>query len=346
MDIKKFDLSRLSGNRSLDPELIGYDDSLDIIKDELHNLRKSFIKIGWYLKHINEKGMYQKDGYKDIFELAYAKFRMSEATVNRMINLCIEFSVNHNSPELDEQYQDFSESQLFEMLPMKQEERNEISPEMTVKEIREIKVENKTKKEPSEKLVKAFLESHIKNLSDYETISDLKKYMVDMYGKGYAGGSSPCSFKCTPRGIRLKNYEEITWLAFAKKAWVYREHRELESTEMPDIHDMDTGKESVELCIVPEEEAAPDPAVVSDQPTPNGDNGNNGDNGDDAGGTIEREFASLIKKAVELSWSLYEGFRFSSQNHTLSEVEKFQDWSASLNDVVHALCKFKSENNL
>lgn len=343
MDIKKFDLSRLSGNSSLDPELIGYDDSLDIIKDELHNLRKSFIKIGWYLKHINEKGMYQKDGYKDIFELAYAKFRMSEATVNRMINLCIEFSVNHNSPELDEKYQDFSESQLFEMLPMKQEERNEILPEMTVKEIREIKAENKAMKEPPGKLVGDFLRIMEVIPSDYETISDLKEYLSKRFRHASGGtyeikGNDLHSYKGTPRGICLNNYDEITWMAFAKKAWVYREQES--STEIPDTQDMDTGKESVELCIVPEEEAAPDPAVVSDQPTPNGDNGN------DAGGTIEREFASLIKEAVELSWSLYEGFRFSSQNHTLSEVEKFQDWSASLNDVVHALFKFKSENNL
>lgn len=335
MDVKKFDLSRLSGNRSFDPELVDYEDSIDIIKDELHSLRKSFIKIGWYLKHINEKEMYRKDGYEDIFELAHAKFRMSKGTANRMINLCIEFSVGHNSPELDEQYRDFSESQLFEMLPMKQDERDEISPDMTVKEIRGKKAENKAMKEPSEKLVKAFQESHIKNLSDYETISDLKKYMVDMYGKVYAGGSSPCSYKCTPRGISLENYDEITWMAFAKKAWVYREQKSF--AEMLDTQDMDTGKEREEPGIALEDAADPDPTAVCHQIAPNGD---------DVGGTMEQEFALLIKEAAELSWSLYCGFRFSGQNHTLSEIKKYQDWTDSLNDVVHALCKFKSQNNL
>lgn len=58
MDIKKnkFDLSRLSGNRPFDPDLIDYEDSVEIIGDEIHNMRKSFVKIGWHLKHIKERG--------------------------------------------------------------------------------------------------------------------------------------------------------------------------------------------------------------------------------------------------------------------------------------------------
>lgn len=312
MEVKKFDLSRLSGNRIFNPELIDYEDSVDIIGDEIHSVRKSFVKIGWHLKHIKEKGTYQRDGYKDIFEFAHAKFKMSEGTVNRMINLCIEFSVGHDSPELDERYLGFDESQLFEMLPMKESERDEISPDMTVKQIREKKAENKAMKEPSVELVSNFLKGQGIVLSDYETISDLKKFMVDTYGKRYKSGDSPCKFECTHRGIRLKSYDEntwldeITWLAFAKKAWVFKE------------------SESVD--------------------TPDGQNENTKPVNREKAAASEPEYASLIEEATELSQNLFEGFRFSAQNHTLSEIEKYKAWANELNSIVDRLSEFN--NNL
>lgn len=226
MDLKPFDISKLSGKSTFDPSQIGYEDSIDIIKDELRNTQKSFVKIGWYLKHIDENNMYIQDGYKDIFEFALDKFGISSGTANRFINVCKEFSKGHDSPELDDKYCNFKVSQLFEMLPMKEDERDEITPDMSVKEIRETKEELKAKKEPSIEDIKAFY----LHISDYLPVfhepKEIKEHFLNEYGKGYKGEiieieHELLNYCCTPRGISINNSEEITWLSFANKLWDY-----------------------------------------------------------------------------------------------------------------------------
>lgn len=139
MAVNPFSVMNLAKMQLRDPRKIGYEDSIDIIREELYKTRKSFIKIGWYLKHIEEGNMHIENGYQTIYELALDQFNISESTASRFIRLCENFSVDNNSPELDEKYEDFSVSQLFEMLPMETEQRQLIQPGMTVKEIRDVK---------------------------------------------------------------------------------------------------------------------------------------------------------------------------------------------------------------
>ena len=145
MAVNNFNLMNLGKMQLMDPNKMNYEDSIDIIREELHKTRKSFIKIGWYLKHIEEKQMHLENGYSTIYDLAFDKFNITETTANRFIRLCENFSVGNNSPELDDKYEDFNVSQLFEMLPMQKEERELIGPDMTVKEIREVKKSLKEK---------------------------------------------------------------------------------------------------------------------------------------------------------------------------------------------------------
>lgn len=139
MGIQHFDVMNLGKAKLVDPEKMSYQDSVDIIYDELHKTRKSFIKIGWYLKHIHDNQMYEEDGYDNIYEFAKDKFKLSQPTATRFMQVCEEFSINHNSPELDEKYEEFSVSQLFEMLPMQKEQQEQVTPDMTIKQIREMK---------------------------------------------------------------------------------------------------------------------------------------------------------------------------------------------------------------
>lgn len=127
----------------MNPEQMGYKDSLEIIKDESVKIQKSFVKIGWYLKHIKDDELYKEDGYANINECAADQLGYSQSTVSRLINICEKFSKNHNSPELDDKYAGFDKSQMIEMLPMEPEQLERVKPDMTVKQIRDIKDEGK-----------------------------------------------------------------------------------------------------------------------------------------------------------------------------------------------------------
>ncbi len=147
MAVKPFNVMNLGKVGLFDPTELGYRDSLDIIKDESIKIQKSFVKIGWYLKHIRDNGLYSEGGYTNINECAAEQFGYSQSTVSRFINICEKFSKEHNSPELDEKYAGFDRSQMIEMLPMEPEQLEKVVPEMTVKQIREIKNSGKAKPE-------------------------------------------------------------------------------------------------------------------------------------------------------------------------------------------------------
>lgn len=147
MGIKNFNVMDLGRAVIIKPEQLGYMDSLDIIKDESLRIQKSFVKIGWYLKHIRDNELYKEDGYTNIWECAADQLGYSQSTVSRFINICEKFSKDHNSPELDSKYAGFDKSQMIEMLPMEAEQLEKITPDMTVKQIRDIKLGNKGEKE-------------------------------------------------------------------------------------------------------------------------------------------------------------------------------------------------------
>ena len=150
MGVKPFNVMDFGKTSLLNPEQLGYQDSIDIIKDESIKIQKSFVKIGWYLKHIRDNELYKEDGYENIWECAADQLGYSQSTASRFINICEKFSKGHNSPELDIKYAGFDKSQMIEMLPMEQEQLDKVTPDMTVKEIRDIKMKNKTPEPPED----------------------------------------------------------------------------------------------------------------------------------------------------------------------------------------------------
>lgn len=245
MGVKKFNpVTSFAKVNMMDPKQVGYQDSIDIIHEELHKTRKSFVKIGWYLKHINEEKMYAEDGYSNIYDFAHDKFNISQPTATRFINLCNEFSVGHDSPELDERYLDFSVSQLFEMLPMKPEEREQITSDMPVQEIREVKKENKSLNEPKDAEIELFYNYELKHISANNR-KNLKSYLLENY-RNRGGGDNTFYFRCTPRGITINDSDEITWTRFVNRV---NELIPMEDTEPEAVENTDDnipGQTSIE----------------------------------------------------------------------------------------------------
>ena len=180
MAVKQFDVMSLGRAGLFDPGEMGYRDSLDIIKEESVKIQKSFVKIGWYLKHIQDNELYREDGYENISECAAEQFGYSQSTVSRFIAICEKFSKDHNSPELDERYSGFDKSQMMEMLPMSPEQLESVTPDMTVRQIRDIK-DSRRGKQKDENDAKETKEAEEEKLPGQTSIEeDFPEYMPDI----------------------------------------------------------------------------------------------------------------------------------------------------------------------
>lgn len=123
------------------------------IKENIGGIVKSFVRIGWQLTRINNSRSYELDGYKSIAEFARAEYDMSPSGVSRFMNVYEKYSVEGDTPELQERYKDFKFAQLTEMLQLTQEDREMILPEAKREDIRELQRFNKENENNPENLM-------------------------------------------------------------------------------------------------------------------------------------------------------------------------------------------------
>ena len=115
---------------------VSLEDAEVFIRSNLQSAVRSVIATGFYLKHIRDNELYLEAGYKNINEYAMDKFGLSASATSRYITRNTKFSKDGNSPFIDDKFKDFSKSQLQEMLGMNDEQLEQVTPDMTVREIR------------------------------------------------------------------------------------------------------------------------------------------------------------------------------------------------------------------
>ena len=163
----------------MDNEIMSYDSAKSIIRRDLESMSRKFITIGYYLKLIRDNEMYRQDGFKDIWEFAQDTYGISKSTCSRWMAMNDKFSQGGNSPYLKEEYRDFGKSQLQEMLYLTDEQMEQARPDMTAKEIREIRKPETPKtelKKPNE-TEKLYLKSAAKHLIICWHVWFLQDYM-------------------------------------------------------------------------------------------------------------------------------------------------------------------------
>lgn len=126
---------------------VDYDTTKRIIRADLANMQRSFIDIGCQLMQVRDRELYKDGGYESVWDFAEQEFGIHRSTASRWMKMCQKFSVDGSSPVLKDEYKDFGKSQLQEMLYLEDEQLEEVTPGMTVKEIRELR-------SPEKKLVK------------------------------------------------------------------------------------------------------------------------------------------------------------------------------------------------
>lgn len=174
-------------------EDVPYQECKEFINARLQSMTRDYIAIGYYLKYVRDHKLYMEDGYKDVFEFSQNEFGMKRSTVNHCIRINSEFSIDGNSPIPDNQYEKFSKSQLQELLYIPEEMREEVTPEMTVKEIRKLN-DKQLDVEPEPE----------KELSAYGTKKMVRPEDSLLDTEGCEGGHDcfSCSMDC---GIRQKD---------------------------------------------------------------------------------------------------------------------------------------------
>ncbi len=137
------------------PEALG---SVKYLYTDLTDIRRYYIRLGFHLEEFDRCGYYRDFGYDNLYDFCENNLGLDKSAVSRCINVYLEFNASGETKyignmkssgcamELADRWKDYSYTQLCEMLPLSDEDRKKILPDMTVKQIREFKKELKEKK--------------------------------------------------------------------------------------------------------------------------------------------------------------------------------------------------------
>lgn len=118
---------------------VSYDDAKIFIRTNIESAARSFIAIGYYLKLIRDGELYREEGHENIWDFAMAEYGIGKSTASRYMSMNDRFSLDGNSPIVDQKYKDFEKSKLQEMLSLTDEQLEQVTPQMKVQEIRSMR---------------------------------------------------------------------------------------------------------------------------------------------------------------------------------------------------------------
>ena len=154
-------------------ENMTYAEAKAILQENMTNMKMSFIAAGYYLKYIRDKELFREDGFGSIWEFAEDNYGIKKSTASRWMAMNDKFSKGGNSPILADEYKGFEKSQLQEMLYLDDKQIETVQPNMTVKEIREVRkpeepvIELNKPDERDQEYLKAAAKHLIKGLHDW-----------------------------------------------------------------------------------------------------------------------------------------------------------------------------------
>lgn len=109
------------------------------IRNGLKDAAQSVITVGYYLKAVRDNELFRSAGYETIWDYAWGEYGFSKGTASRYMKRNDRFSIGGNSPIIADEFRAFNRSQLQEMLSLDAEQMSEVTPDMTVREIRQLR---------------------------------------------------------------------------------------------------------------------------------------------------------------------------------------------------------------
>lgn len=138
---------------SVFPESLHLDGSNGVtekIRRAMFDAARQFVYIGFLLWEVQEYGYYMEKGYASVYEYAERELGFKKSSTKNFIAINYQFGSRDGRPcgiahertmTLQPKYEQFNYSQLCEMLSMSDKQREKVTPDMTVKQIRELKKE-------------------------------------------------------------------------------------------------------------------------------------------------------------------------------------------------------------
>ena len=119
----------------------------DWVDASIRDVKDGFVATGYYLRMIREERLWEKY-YSSFQEFLDANYQKDKSWASRCISLYEQFGDPDKAgelPVLAEPYRDYSVSQLIEMVSMSKAQREQVTPDMKVREIRELKPKREKK---------------------------------------------------------------------------------------------------------------------------------------------------------------------------------------------------------
>lgn len=154
-----------------------YQELKKALETELYNQAEGFVRTGYLLKVARDTDILRESGYATVAEFAHAEYGLTKDVVSRYIAINDRYSEGGYSERLQQQYQGYGVAKLQDMLTLPDAIIEVMSPEMTRKDIQEVKREYR---EEESNPMAGFMETPKKEQQDMTILQQaMHQYLYD-----------------------------------------------------------------------------------------------------------------------------------------------------------------------
>ncbi len=116
----------------------------------ISDVKNGFVSTGYYLKAIRDEKLWKEQKYTSFDAFLNANYEKDKSWASRCVSMYEKFGVEISPgelPKLNPEFMDYNVSQLIEMISLPEEKRELVTPETSVRAIRELKPKREKKVE-------------------------------------------------------------------------------------------------------------------------------------------------------------------------------------------------------
>lgn len=129
------------GRSNVLSEIIEFKNCDTAIAKNIGTISCSFVEMGKNLKVISDKKLYKLDNYDSIYDYAEKRFNIKTTTVKNLINIAEKFLDDHG--KIIPEFKDYTYSQLIEIDKISDSSYENLNPNMSVRDIKNLQIVEK-----------------------------------------------------------------------------------------------------------------------------------------------------------------------------------------------------------